>query len=138
MKSVDEFALVADVFKQVGDASRVRIFWILCHFEENVSELAELCGMTAPDRIFGPKAVVPAEFPGSLPVFGAFAPVRRRMFFAGSGGLRRFRARAENSAASVRKTMRRTGVNGPNNNSRSDPASRKAGLHGQKKTFQSD
>ena len=48
LKSVDEFALVADVFKQVGDASRVRIFWILCHFEENVSELAELCGMTAP------------------------------------------------------------------------------------------
>ncbi len=97
-----------------------------------------LCGMTVPDRIPGPKAVVPADFSGSLPVFGTSVPVRRRMFFAGSGGLRRFRARAENSAASVRNTMLRPGVSGPGNNSRSDPASRKAGLHGQKKTFQSD
>lgn len=48
LKDVEDFAIVADVFKQVGDASRVRIFWILCHFEENVKDLAELCDMTAP------------------------------------------------------------------------------------------
>ena len=48
LKDVEDFAIVANVFKQVGDASRVRIFWILCHFEENVTELAQLCEMTSP------------------------------------------------------------------------------------------
>ncbi len=48
INDVEDFATVANVFKQIGDASRVRIFWILCHYEENVTELAELCDMTSP------------------------------------------------------------------------------------------
>ena len=39
---------VAEAMKQLGDASRLRIFWLLCHFEECVSGIAELTGMTSP------------------------------------------------------------------------------------------
>ena len=27
----DDFQTVADIFKQLGDGSRIRIFWLLCH-----------------------------------------------------------------------------------------------------------
>ena len=30
MPSVDDFQTVADIFKQLGDGSRIRIFWLLC------------------------------------------------------------------------------------------------------------
>ena len=33
MPSVDDFQTVADIFKQLGDGSRIRIFWLLCHCE---------------------------------------------------------------------------------------------------------
>lgn len=48
LKNVSDFEIVANVFKQIGDASRVRIFWILCHYEENVTDLSELVEMTPP------------------------------------------------------------------------------------------
>ena len=35
MPSVDDFQTVADIFKQLGDGSRIRIFWLLCHCEDN-------------------------------------------------------------------------------------------------------
>ena len=28
---IDDFNLTAEVFKQLGDGSRLRIFWLLCH-----------------------------------------------------------------------------------------------------------
>lgn len=34
MPSVENFQTVADIFKQLGDGSRIRIFWLLCHCEE--------------------------------------------------------------------------------------------------------
>ena len=34
MPSVDDFQTVADIFKQLGDGSRIRIFWLLCHCED--------------------------------------------------------------------------------------------------------
>ena len=34
LAKADNFQIVADIFKQVGDPSRVRIFWLLCHCEE--------------------------------------------------------------------------------------------------------
>ena len=46
--SVEDFATVADIFKQLGDASRVRIFWLLCHCEACVTNLAALVGMSSP------------------------------------------------------------------------------------------
>ena len=43
-----EFNTVSDVFKQLCDGSRIRIFWILCHSEECVINLAALVGMSSP------------------------------------------------------------------------------------------
>ena len=48
LKSVEDFKIVADVFKQIGDASRVRIFWILCHYEKCVIDIAEMVDMSTP------------------------------------------------------------------------------------------
>ena len=43
-----EFNTVSDVFKQLCDGSRIRRFWILCHYEECVINLAALVGMSSP------------------------------------------------------------------------------------------
>lgn len=43
-----EFNTVSDVFKQLCDGSRIRIFWILCHYEECVINIAALVGMSSP------------------------------------------------------------------------------------------
>ncbi len=40
-----DFTAVAEIFRLLDDASRVRIFWLLCHCEECVIGLAELTGM---------------------------------------------------------------------------------------------
>lgn len=42
------FGAVAEIFKLLSDSSRVRIFWLLCHCEECVVDLAALVGMTPP------------------------------------------------------------------------------------------
>lgn len=39
---------VADVFKQVSDGTRLRIFWLLCHCEECVSNIAAAMEMSDP------------------------------------------------------------------------------------------
>lgn len=44
----EEFTAVADLFKLLGDASRVRIFWVLCHCEECVTNLSAMMEMTSP------------------------------------------------------------------------------------------
>ena len=41
MPSVEEFQTAADIFKQLGDGSRIRIFWLLCHCEECVINLSD-------------------------------------------------------------------------------------------------
>lgn len=43
-----DFKTVAEMFKQLGDGSRIQIFWILCHCEECVINIAALVGMTSP------------------------------------------------------------------------------------------
>lgn len=42
------FQTVADLFKLLGDPSRVRIFWLLCHCEECVINISALVNMTSP------------------------------------------------------------------------------------------
>ena len=39
---------VASAMKQLGDPSRLRIFWLLCHAEECVTNIAALVNMTSP------------------------------------------------------------------------------------------
>ena len=33
MPATQEFQAVSDIFRQLGDSSRTRIFWLLCHCE---------------------------------------------------------------------------------------------------------
>ena len=40
--------LLADAMKKLGDPSRLRIFWLLCHTEECVIDIAAIVNMTSP------------------------------------------------------------------------------------------
>ena len=46
--SADNFQIVANVFKQLSDGSRLRIFWLLCHCEECVINISSMVDMTSP------------------------------------------------------------------------------------------
>lgn len=48
MPQTDDFQTVADVFKLLGDGSRIRIFWLLCHCEECVINLSAMMQMSSP------------------------------------------------------------------------------------------
>ena len=48
MPETADFQIVSDIFKQLGDSSRVRIFWILCHCEECVINLSAMMEMSSP------------------------------------------------------------------------------------------
>ena len=43
-----KLSTVADIFKQLGDGSRIRIFWLLCHCEECVINLSAMVDMSSP------------------------------------------------------------------------------------------
>ena len=43
-----EFQVAAEFFKQLGDATRIQIFWILCHQEATVSYLAKILNISGP------------------------------------------------------------------------------------------
>lgn len=45
---IDSFQRVAEVFRQLGDPTRIRVFWLLCHCEECVVNLSALMGMSSP------------------------------------------------------------------------------------------
>lgn len=48
LSDISTFQTVADIFKQLGDSSRIRIFWLLCHCEECVLNISALVGMSSP------------------------------------------------------------------------------------------
>jgi DNA-binding transcriptional ArsR family regulator len=48
LDKIEDFQLEADVFKQLSDTSRLRIFWLLCHREECVIDIASMMDMTTP------------------------------------------------------------------------------------------
>ena len=48
MPSVEDFQTAADIFKQLGDGSRIRISWLLCHCEECVINLSSMVDMSSP------------------------------------------------------------------------------------------
>lgn len=43
-----DFLTVSDVFRQLGDPTRIRIFWLLCHCEECVINIAAMMEMSSP------------------------------------------------------------------------------------------
>lgn len=48
MPRENEVAEVSTAMKQLGDPSRLRIFWLLCHREECVLSIASLVDMSSP------------------------------------------------------------------------------------------
>lgn len=48
MPKTEEFSVVSDIFKLLGDSSRTRIFWLLCHCEECVTNISAMMDMTNP------------------------------------------------------------------------------------------
>ncbi len=42
------FQQAAEIFKLLSDATRLKIFWILCHYEECVINLSALMAMSSP------------------------------------------------------------------------------------------
>ena len=48
MPKTEEFSAIADIFKLLGDSSRIRIFWLLCHCEECVTNISVMMDMTSP------------------------------------------------------------------------------------------
>ena len=42
------FAEVSELFRQLCDGSRIKIFWLLCHCEECVINISAVMGMTSP------------------------------------------------------------------------------------------
>lgn len=48
LTQVENFQTVAEIFKQLGDTTRVRIFWLLCHCEECVINISAMLEMSSP------------------------------------------------------------------------------------------
>ena len=48
MWSRESFETVSSLFKQLSDTTRLRIFWVLCHSEECVINLAAIMNMSSP------------------------------------------------------------------------------------------
>ncbi len=45
---LEDFERIADVFEKLSDARRVQIYWILCHCEECVTDIAAMVEMSSP------------------------------------------------------------------------------------------
>ena len=48
LSNMTQFDVVAEIFKQLSDPTRVRIFWLLCHKEECVINIAAWMNMSSP------------------------------------------------------------------------------------------
>ena len=44
----ERFEIAADIFKQLSDTTRLRIFWMLCHCEECVINISAMMDMSSP------------------------------------------------------------------------------------------
>lgn len=48
LDKTENFQTVAEIFKQLCDTTRIRIFWLLCHQEECVINLSAMLNMSSP------------------------------------------------------------------------------------------
>ena len=48
MPKADDFQTAAEIFKLLDDGNRSRIFWLLCHCEECVVNIASMVEMSSP------------------------------------------------------------------------------------------
>lgn len=44
----ENFQILSNIFKQLSDSNRVRIFWLLCHCEECVINISAITEMSSP------------------------------------------------------------------------------------------
>ena len=49
MPERDHFQIVAEIFKLLDDPNRLQLFWVLCHMEECVLNLAAILGTSSPN-----------------------------------------------------------------------------------------
>lgn len=49
---IEQFSAVSELFSQLSDMIRVRIFWLLCHCEECVMNISALVGVPATEVMF--------------------------------------------------------------------------------------
>ena len=48
LDQINDFQVIAEIFKQLGDTTRIRVFWLLCHCEECVMNISALLHMSSP------------------------------------------------------------------------------------------
>ncbi len=48
LSNEDRFITVSDIFQQLSDSTRIRIFWLLCHYEECVINISAILEMSSP------------------------------------------------------------------------------------------
>lgn len=48
LDDIQHFQIVSELFKQLSDPTRIRLFWLLCHCEECVLNLSAMMKMTSP------------------------------------------------------------------------------------------
>lgn len=48
LSQTERFAVTSEIFKQLSDTTRLQIFWLLCHQEECVINIAALLDMSSP------------------------------------------------------------------------------------------
>lgn len=48
VREIQNFQAAAEFFKLLGDSSRIRIFWLLCHCEECVINISASVNMSSP------------------------------------------------------------------------------------------
>ena len=48
MPDAYQILTLAEMFRQLSDGSRLRLFWLLCHCEECVTNLSVMMGMSCP------------------------------------------------------------------------------------------
>ena len=49
LRAAGNFSVAANVFKQLSDSSRLRIFWLLCHCEQCVVNISSMVEMSSPE-----------------------------------------------------------------------------------------
>lgn len=48
LDDIQHFQIVSELFKQLSDPTRIRLFWLLCHCEECVLNISAMMNMTSP------------------------------------------------------------------------------------------
>lgn len=48
LNDIKHFQIVSELFKQLSDSTRIRLFWLICHCEECVLNLSAMMNMSSP------------------------------------------------------------------------------------------